>query len=82
MSVAVRQVVGVKSRSTRKGIVHESKTLSIFGHVLVFGLLLGAASTVMTDNFGIFAHAAITDSLNLNGVPVFSTDEMLTEVGA
>ena len=32
------------------------------------------------SEFGVFAHASIFWNLNLNGVPVFSTDEMLIEV--
>lgn len=39
-----------------------------------------ATGTVSTDQFGQFAHASISWSLILNGVPVFSTDEMLREV--
>ena len=39
-----------------------------------------ATGQVMTDQFGTFAHASISWSLFLNGVPVFSTDEMLIEV--
>lgn len=39
-----------------------------------------ATGQVSTDQFGVFAHASIAWSLILNGVPVFSTDEMLIEV--
>lgn len=39
-----------------------------------------ASGQVTTDQFGSFAHASIAWSLILNGVPVFSTDEMLIEV--
>jgi hypothetical protein len=39
-----------------------------------------ATGQVATDQFGTFAHAQISWSLTLNGVPVFSTDEMLIEV--
>ena len=39
-----------------------------------------ATGQVMTDEFGLFAHASISWSLTLNGVPIFSTDEMLIEV--
>ena len=39
-----------------------------------------ATGQVATDQFGVFAHASISWSLFLNGVPVFFTDEMLIEV--
>lgn len=39
-----------------------------------------ATGQVATDQFGTFAHASISWSLFLNGVPVFFTDEMLIEV--
>ena len=39
-----------------------------------------AMGQVMTDQFGTFAHASISWSLTLNGVPIFFTDEMLSEV--
>jgi len=39
-----------------------------------------AMGQVTTDQFGTFAHASISWRLTLNGVPIFSNDEMLIEV--
>lgn len=39
-----------------------------------------AMGQVTTDQFGQFAHASISWSVRLNGVVIFSTDEMLREV--
>ncbi len=39
-----------------------------------------ATGQIATNQFGVFAHASISWNLTLNGVPVFSTDEMLIEV--
>jgi hypothetical protein len=39
-----------------------------------------AMGQVTTDQFGTFAHASISWTLTLNGVPIFSNDEMLIEV--